>query len=368
MKKIRLYIGLIIIAILTFTGCKAADHFGASNIGETIENDENTKLKVSFIDVGQADCILVEADGHFMLIDAGNRDDAEDLIAYLEGEEVEKLEYVIATHPHEDHIGSMDKVIKGFDIGKMIMPEIVHTSRVFEDMLDAIEEKGLKITKAKPKDTYQLGDAEFTILSPVQDYGDNLNNWSVGIKLIYGGNSFVMVGDAEALAEQDIIASGIDIKADVLKVGHHGSNSSSSDEFLEAVAPDYAVIQCGKDNSYGHPHKEVIKKLEDRKISLYRTDLQGTIIAYSDGKTISWNTQASPDYTDGNNATELPQEDESDTPSDVKTYVLNTNTKKFHHEWCSSVARISEKNKKLSNNQRKQIIEAGYEPCEECKP
>ena len=251
----------------------------------------DSAVQVHFIDVGQGDSTLIESNGHYMLIDAGENNQADTVISYLRSQNVSTLDYVIGTHPHSDHIGGLDKVIEAFDIGKVILPPKEHTTRTFEDLLDAIAGKNLKITKPVVGDIYELGDASFQILAPNQDYGDDLNNWSVGIRLVYGNTAFVFTGDAEANAEADILANGLTLRADVLKAGHHGSRTSNSDSFLDSVQPSYAVISCGSGNTYGHPHQETMKKLEDRNIQIYRTDTQGNIVATTDGTDITWVTE-----------------------------------------------------------------------------
>lgn len=252
---------------------------------------KDSALNVHFIDVGQGDSTLIESNGHYMLIDAGENNQADTVIDYLREQNVSTLDYVIGTHPHSDHIGGLDKIIEAFDIGKVILPSKEHTTRTFEDLLDAIAGKGLKITKPAVGDIYEIGDASFQILAPNQDYGDDLNNWSVAVRLVYGDTSFVFTGDAETEAEADIITNGLMLQADVLKVGHHGSRTSSNDAFLDSVKPSYAVIECGADNSYGHPHKETMEKLEKRNILIYRTDTQGNIVASTDGTDITWITE-----------------------------------------------------------------------------
>ncbi len=247
------------------------------------------KLQVHFIDVGQADCTLIENNGEFMLVDAGNNGDGKLVVNYLKEQGVTKLKYAIGTHPHEDHIGGMDDVINNFDIETIIMPSKTTNTKTFEDVLKAIDAKKMSITKPAVGTTYTLGLGEFTILSPNKGYGDNLNNYSVGIRFVYGKNSLVMCGDAETTAEKDIINNGLELKSDVLKLGHHGSSSSSSDVFLDAVNPTYAVILCETGNSYGHPHAETIQKMKDRGIKVFRTDTQGTVIMESDGTNITWN-------------------------------------------------------------------------------
>lgn len=249
-------------------------------------------MTVSFIDVGQADCILVKSGKDFMLIDAGNNDDSAAVVSYLKNAGVSRLDYAIGTHPHEDHIGGLDAVINNFDIGTLIMPNVTNTTKTFEDVLDAAAAKNLSITLPEVGKTCALGSAEFTIIAPCAEYGTDYNDWSVGIKLVNGGDSFVMCGDAEAKAEADIAARfGDFLDADVLKAGHHGSRTSTSDAFLAAVSPTYAVISCGVGNDYGHPHAETLAKLQSAGVKLFRTDLQGTIIATSSGSGITWSLE-----------------------------------------------------------------------------
>lgn len=251
---------------------------------------DGTQLAVHFIDVGQADCILIDSGGEYMLVDAGNNDDAKLLLSYLRDDlGIERFKCVIGTHPHEDHIGSLDVIINNFQIDTLIMPPIVADSKTFTDVVDAAEKHHLEITLPEVGDEYKIGSATFRIIAPAGDYKSDKNNWSVGIRLVYGSTAFVMCGDAEKNAEADILASTSKLSAQVLKLGHHGSSTSNSDAFLDAVSPTYAVISCGKDNDYGHPHEETIKSLKDRGITYFRTDTQGTIIAYSDGQNISWN-------------------------------------------------------------------------------
>lgn len=266
------------------------------------DNQNLGNLEVHFLDVGQADCILISSDGHYMLVDAGNNGDGQQIVDYLNELGITKFDYVIGTHPHEDHIGSLDTVINSFEVANLIMPVKAHTTKTFTDVVEAIEQKNLTVTKPVAGDKYSLGSAEFTILAPVkEDYGDELNDWSVGIKLVHGNNSIVMCGDAEQGAEADICSNGLDISAQVLKVGHHGSRTSSSDSFLKAVNPKYAIISCGMGNDYGHPHIETLNKLAAANIQVFRTDEQGTIILQSDGSTITFNVEPSTSMQPGEN-------------------------------------------------------------------
>lgn len=256
------------------------------------------RLEVDFIDVGQADSILVRQGEHAMLVDAGNNADASTVVGYLTKQGIKQLDVVVGTHPHEDHIGSLDKVIQSFGIGQVIMPKATTTTKTFADVIAAIKAKGLTITTPVPGNSFKLGDASVTILAPNAAKYDDLNNYSVVLRVVYGGTSFLLTGDAQAVSEAEMLASGRTLKADVLKVGHHGSVSSTTDAFLAKVAPAYAVISVGKGNDYGHPARSTMQRLKVHGIPVYRTDENGTIAAVSDGKSIKFNVQPG-DYRDG---------------------------------------------------------------------
>lgn len=368
-KRKKFFIFTFILILLTVT-------LGSPNLQIKAKSTTTTQynMKVHFIDVGQADCILIESNKKYMLIDAGNNDDEKLILTYLKKNKVKRLEYVIGTHPHEDHIGSLDAVIKNFEIGKVILPEKEHTTQTFEDVLDAIEDKGLKITKPVVSKEYKLGTAKFIIIAPNADYKDELNDWSVGIKLINKNDSFIFVGDAEKEAEDDILKNDIDISADVLKISHHGSDTSTSNAFLNEVSPSSVVISCGKGNSYGHPNKTIINKLKKKKINIYRTDEQGTIVASSNGNKITWNIKPSSTYASGKlNTTPTPVPTSTSKPSGSETsksttYIVNKNTKKFHLTSCKSVKQMKESNKIKLKGTKKEAIKKGYSACKICNP
>ena len=325
-------------------------------------------LKVHFIDVGQGDCILIEDGTSAMLIDAGNPENGPDIVSYIKNLGIEKLNFVLATHPHADHIGGMADVINAFDVEKIIMPKATHTTRTFENLLLTIQNKGLKITAPIPGTEYKLGNASFTILAPNSSSYEDLNNYSVVVKLNYGSTPFLFTGDAEATSENEILARGYDVKADVLKIGHHGSNSSTTERFLDAVSPQYAVICVGAGNSYGHPAPETLSKLAERGIKVYRTDEVGTIVATSDGKSISFNKQPSSVNISSTASEKTDKADNTAVSSgnstasdDIIVYITKTGSK-YHRENCSSLrsSRIP-----ISLSEAKQ---RGYEPCKICKP
>jgi competence protein ComEC len=321
-------------------------------------------LKVHFIDVGQGDCILIEDGTSAMLIDAGNPENGPDIVSYIKKLGINRLDFVIATHPHADHIGGMADVINAFDIGKLIMPKVEHTTRTFENLLLTIRNKGLKITAPVPGTEYRLGNTSFTILAPNSSSYKNLNDYSVVVRLTYGSTSFLFTGDAEQTSEKEILAKGYNIKSDVLKVGHHGSKTSTTTRFLDAVSPRYAVICVGANNQYGHPAPETLSKLAERGIKVYRTDEAGTIIATSDGKSISFNKQPSPVNTSTNTGSTTVSDtknNQNDTRDDITVYITKTGSK-YHREGCSSLRTSSIP---ISLSEAKQ---RGYEPCKICKP
>lgn len=262
---------------------------------ETPENPENiespSELKVHFIDVGQGDSILIEQGNKTMLIDAGERDKGTVVTKYLNSLHIDNIDYLIGTHPHSDHIGGLATVINSVSVSNAIIPDIEHTTKTYETFIDALINKEVNTLPAQTGDTYTLGNASFEILAPIRDDYDDLNNWSVVIKLTYGEKSFLFTGDAESLAENDMINSNRDLSADVLKVGHHGSTTSSTLKFLKKVSPKYAIISCGVDNSYGHPDPMITKRLANMDITTYSTHTSGTVTVTCDGKTIDIKTE-----------------------------------------------------------------------------
>ncbi|MCT4620978.1 MAG: MBL fold metallo-hydrolase [Marinisporobacter sp.] len=305
-KKHYLFLVAIMLSfLLLLTGC-SKEKAVQTSIDESQEKTVESKsieevtgnLKVHFIDVGQADSILIENGENTMLIDAGNNGDADLVVNYLKNEGISQLDYVIGTHPHEDHIGGLDAVINTFDIGKVYLPKVTHTSKTFKDVITAIKNKGLKITNPVVGNKIILGDAKGVILAPNSKKYKDYNNYSIVLKLTYGNTSFLFTGDAEDLSEEEMIHKGLDLSADVLKVGHHGSHSSTTTDFLNKVNPSYAVIMTEIGNDYGHPHKETMDKLKNKNIPVYRTDENGNIIAISDGNKIEFNVNQG-DYSYG---------------------------------------------------------------------
>ena len=293
-KLLSTAIALIIVGIAGILGTNEKFVDTVSNIGEkaNTQNEQQVEfvaqedLLIDYIDVGQADSILIRNQDKVMLIDAGTNEAGETVVNYLENLGITKIDYLIGTHPHEDHIGGLDDVINKFDIGQIYMPKIETTTKTFEDVLEAIENKNLTVTAPNKGDEIVLGQATGEFMTePILDK-DNLNVSSLVFRLEFGNNSFLFMGDAEEENEKTISWP----KTDVLKVGHHGSSTSSSEEFLKQVQPQYAIIMVGEDNSYGLPTQETIDKLNTIGSTIYRTDENGTIQLTSDGNTIEIKT------------------------------------------------------------------------------
>lgn len=251
-------------------------------------NSENDGIAVHFIDVGQGDCSLIVCGEYTVLIDAGERGNEDNVTEYLRNYGINELDYVVATHPHSDHVGSLDEVIEAFEVKNVIMPRLTEvntpSNSIYSDLLKAVKASGAKVIAAKAGKEYTLGDAVMTVLGPVNQ-SDNLNNMSVVVRVDYGESSFLFQGDAEIDEENDILETGADIDCDILKVGHHGSYTSSSTNYLKKVTPEIAVISCGIDNDYDHPHDKPLKRIKKHTQEIYRTDLCSDIVITSDGET-----------------------------------------------------------------------------------
>lgn len=297
-KKMKMYSGKKIHSTLTLMLIIAVAvvgylwHFGKEipQFERRADTSVNGIMEVHYIDVGQGDCTFIKCGNAAMLIDAGDNYKGTQVQLYLKKQRITKLDYVIATHPDSDHIGGLDVIVYKYDCDTIIMPDIDKDSNSYRDLVAAMNSKSYKAIFPEIGEEYPLGEAVFTIISPVKQYEDS-NNSSVGILLKHGENKFLFTGDAEAEAEKDMVKGSINIDCDVYKVGHHGSANASSEIFLNAINPSYAVISCGNDNSYGHPHSTVLNELKYREIKIFRTDKQGTIIATSDGISIKWNCE-----------------------------------------------------------------------------
>ena len=308
------------------------------------------QFQITFLDVGQADCAVVCCDGLYMVIDAGNKGDSDLIYSYLTRNGIDNIEYCLLTHYHEDHIGGAQAVPRAAKVGTLLVNGAEFESQIAQDTTDAFLDAGVPIQTVSAGDELMLGSARIQILGPVKEY-DNTNDTSIVLRIVYGNTAFLFTGDAEVESEHDILDAGFDISCDVLKVGHHGSDSSTSYLWLRQSMPEYAIISVGQDNTYGHPHQEVVSRLEDAGVAIYRTDLLGDIICTSDGRTV---TITSHRYTG--------------TVEVSKDYVLNTSSMKYHEPGCSSVEDIAENNRKDYTGTAKELRDMGYAPCGRCDP
>ena len=274
---------------------------GAEDLVQNVAGDydipiiqDEKELRVHYIDVGQGDSILIQYDGKNALIDAGISSKMQTVDEYLQNNAVEKIDVLIVSHPDSDHIGGMSGIIDRYDIGEIYMPpvseDLVPTSKVYINMLTSISTKGLQITLKEAGDKIPFGNLEFICVAPEGEFS-SLNNSSLCLRLVHGENSFLFTGDMEKSSERVTLQKGYDVSATVLKVGHHGASGSSTEAFLDAVSPEYAVISVGEGNRYDHPNESVLKALEERKIKIYRTDWNGNVVIVSDGVDLAITTQ-----------------------------------------------------------------------------
>lgn len=297
LKRLLIALPIALVFILIINLCdqgilpqqlqKPLDAFNNATDGLLYQKKTTKALSVHFIDVGQGDSTLISCEGKYMLIDGGTSDVAQKVENYLESQGVESLSYVVGTHPHDDHIGGLVGVLGKFHVDNVILSGATTTTNSFKRLLNTISDKKYGILQAKIGNIYNLGGAKFTILAPLAKY-DELNDMSVVIRLTYKNTSFLFMGDASSISERDMLSKYKDLSADVIKIGHHGSKTASSTDFLKAVHPSIAVISVGRDNSYGLPSNEVVRRVKDSGAKLFRTDYDGTVVIESDGKKLSY--------------------------------------------------------------------------------
>lgn len=285
MKKLYVIISIILSCAFLFTSCTLYNKQQQES-----QPPPNSNLEVHYIDVGQADSSLILCDGYSMLIDGGNAADSNLIAAYLKKEDISVLDYIVCTHAHEDHVGGLSGALSVTEVKNVLAPYTEADTKAYQNFKNKSAAQGLEVQHPSSGDSFTLGSSDVQIIGPITERANDLNNTSIVMKLTYGNTSFLFTGDAERNEEQDIINAGYDLTADVLKVGHHGSDSSTSYVFLREVMPRYAVISVGN-NSYGHPTEAVLSRLRDAHVQLYRTDLQGDIIAASDGNNITITTK-----------------------------------------------------------------------------
>ena len=313
-------------------------------------------FEMHFIDVGQALSVLVECDGQYMLYDGGNVDDGSLVVSYLQSQGVEQLEYVFCSHAHEDHVGGLAAALAYFPAYHVYSPVTEASTKCFKDFVKYTQQQGLQVEVPAVGTTWPLGGATVTMVGPVAQYSDT-NDTSIVLRIEYGSTSFLLTGDMEKTAETDLVNSGVNLRADVLQVGHHGSSTSTGYLFLNSVLPEMAVISCGVNNKYGHPHEETLSILRDAGVDVYRTDLQGTITIGSDGQKYTVGTEHFAEDA------QLNPTDPAASSTAQQAYIGNVNSKKFHLPSCSNLP--AEKNQILFSSYD-EAVEAGYTPCSSC--
>lgn len=345
---------------------------------------ENSSFAVHYIDVGQADAALVLCDGRAMLIDGGNSEDSSLIYTYLKKLSVSHLDYIVCTHAHEDHVGGLSGALNYATAGTALSPVTDYDSRVFRSFANNLAKQNVSITVPAAGQSFALGSSTVSVLGPITK-ADDINNSSIILRIVYGETSFLFSGDAEREEEQDVLSAGYALESTVLKIGHHGSDSSTSYVWLREVMPKYAVISVGSGNTYGHPTEAVLSRLRDADVKTYRTDMQGDVICTSDGRTVSFSVERNAgadtlvDAGAGGNSDCVPPSQlaapeptltpEIVAPVPVGTdYILNTNTHKFHYPACSSVRQMSEHNRQAYNGTWDDVIAMGYESCRRCNP
>lgn len=353
---------------------------------EQLENQMNdSTLEIHFLDVGQGDATLLLCDGEAMLVDGGTPENSNLIYTYLKNHNIENLRYIIATHPDSDHVGGLSGALNYAKTEIALSSVSTFDSKAFTNFTKYLGEQGVDITIPENGQRFDLGQATFTVLRPREEYDSN--NSSLVLRVVHGSNSILLTGDAEAEEEKCILADGANLDSDVLKIGHHGSDTSTSDEFLTAVEPVYAVISVGKNNPYFHPSVSVLSKLKQAGIQLFRTDINGDVICVSDGEKLTFvlgknsdqDTFATPEpapipvttlESDDNSEFDKEQQngEHEETQSTGTDYVVNTNTGKFHYPNCSSVNKMKDKNKMLFYGTRDELISRGYSPCGNCHP
>ena len=375
---------LTIVCITVFSGCDILDAvLTTSDINSSVQSDthssDNSGFTIHMIDIGQGDSILLECNQEYMLIDAGELGQGAVVNEYLKDHNVTQLDYAMITHPHSDHYGGMLDVLKNEQVTtkNIVMTEAMNTTRTWEKLVDYIDEKNYNVIFPKTNDTITLGDTTLTMYVP--EIVKDLNNCSIVVRAEYQGMSAILTGDAETPVETAMLDAGFNVQANILKAGHHGSRTSSGKKFLAAVNPQIALISCGKDNDYGHPHKETIEKFNKINLPMYRTDQLGSIVVTLDNNKMSLQTTSGTKeeiaIVKGDNSGTAPTEKATTKTTTKKStankktakYVGNKNSKVLHNKDCATVSKMSDANKVYFSSYDEAIAQ-GYTPAKDCNP
>lgn len=378
LKKTYKALIMALIMVISITGCSV------SEVASIKPSEDKDDLAIHYIDVGQGDATLIKCKDEVMVIDGGDSSTSSKFISYLKKQGVDKIDYMVATHPHADHISGLVGALNTFEVTNILRGSDKSNSKVFKSMENLIKEKNVKDIVPSIGDSFYLGDAKCTVVGPTA-YNFDTNNNSISIRIEHGMNSFLFTGDAEKISESAMMYTGEELRSEVFQAGHHGSRTSNSVEFLKEVNPKYVVISCGDNNKYGHPNYETMETLKKMNVKLYRTDEQGNIVAKSDGHNIDWNVDSSKNFNAGMQVTEeknskpITKEDrdkaikelekkESKKPVSREKYILNTNSNTFHKTDCSAAKKISDENRKEINKNKDELVKDGFKACGICKP
>ena len=353
------------------TGVTAMQTEAQATETETEKNtagDFNPRFAVHYIDVGQGDAALVLCDDRTMLIDGGKPHASSIIYTYLKNLNIDRLDYIVASHADDDHIGGLSAPLAKMKVDAILAPHTEADTRSWQSLATKTAEQGLSVTHPKAGEHLAFGSSDIAFYGPITEDDSDRNNGSIVMKITYGETSFLFTGDAEREEEQQILNAGFDLSATVLKVGHHGSKNSTTYPFLRAIMPKYAVISVGE-NSYGHPTEDTLSRLRDAGAKVYRTDMQGDIIAASDGKTVTITTKKNGDIaTNPTEGEKAAAAESAGNETKAYSYIGNRNTKKLHNPSCSAVLQMKEESKVYLNCTRDAAIKDGYRPCGRCNP
>ena len=349
------FAAIILIGSALFGGNYLLNANNNLNISTVASAPANTTLSVTFLDVGQGNCVIVESNGHYMIIDGGNSNYSSKVVSYLHDLKITTLDYVVISHYDADHLSGIIGVLNNYNVTKVISPDYESDTKTFGSYISIMNKKNYTAIHPSIGDVFNLGNATFKIVSPAKYTYDDENNNSVGIRLTDGSHTFLILGDAEAQSESDIINSGIEISCDVYMVSHHGSSNSSSNALLDIAKPSIAVISVGK-NDYGHPTEQTLKRLSAHNINILRTDQDGTIIAYSGKDFLEWNI---------NFDTKSIKKEAASSSSTEASYIGNKNSLKFHLPTCPNLPAASNQ---VDFDSREDAVSSGFSPCGVCKP
>lgn len=379
-----------------FRKTKGIEGTASESESPSIQEDADQQFAVYFIDVGQGDSALILCDGHVMLIDGGRSNQSDRLFTFLKDRGVTHLDYIVATHPDDDHIGGLAGALNYASADIALSPVVTHDSQAFQNFKKYLDKQGGKLLVPKAGEQYSLGSSVISVLGPLEIVeSDSDNNNSLVLKIDHGNNSFLFTGDAENKEELDILHTSVNLKSTVLKVGHHGSASSTGEEFLAAVDPAVAVISCGEDNEYGHPTEEVLERLKSHEVQILRTDLQGDITFFEKSGVLICEVERNKDANvleagrlntedqpiplqeqDTSNEDQIPDQTtvtrgvstNNEPENNERDYIVNTKTGKFHYPDCQGVKQMKEANKEYVTCDRQDLISQGYESCGICHP